>query len=140
MSPSRVVFSSQRQPLGRRRPNPAVEPLEGRRLLSAAAAAAVPWQHVAREAQVSSRDLSIGPGVPVATVSGAPTQTASLAGGSGLKIVLEEGPNLRANPTAAAAFRKGADFIQSLFADPITLVVDAEIAPLGPGVIGQTES
>src|SRR3954447_20692649 len=138
MSPSRVVFPSIRQPFGRRLASPAVEPLEGRRLLSAAVAAAVPW-HSTVSAR-GSRDLTIGAGAPVATVGTTPTRTANLAGSSGLKIVLKEGPNLRANPTAAAAFRAGADFIQSLFADPITVVVDAEIAPLGPGVIGQTES
>ncbi|HTK75148.1 MAG TPA: NF038122 family metalloprotease [Gemmataceae bacterium] len=76
----------------------------------------------------------------MASVGTTPTRSPSVSGSGGLKIVLEEGPNLRANPTAAAAFRKAADFIQSLFSDPVTLVVDAEIAPLGPGVIGQSES
>jgi hypothetical protein len=61
-------------------------------------------------------------------------------GTSGLHIILEEGPHLRANPQAAAAFEKAAQFLESIFSNPITLVVDAEIAALPTGVIGQTSS
>src|SRR5688500_15042520 len=58
----------------------------------------------------------------------------------GLTIEIKRGPNLIRNAEASAAFRKGADFLQSLFADPIKVVVDAEIQPMGASVIGQTTS
>jgi regulation of enolase protein 1 (concanavalin A-like superfamily) len=130
MSSIRIALLSVHQRSGRRRrQRAAVEPLEGRLLLSAAVASTL-----------FANDLSIGAGAPVASVGTTPARSPSVSGSGGLKIVLAEGPNLRANPTAAAAFRKAADFIQSLFSDPITVVVDAEIAPLGTGVIGQSES
>lgn len=61
-------------------------------------------------------------------------------GGGAFRILLEEGPNLRANSAASAAFARAASFIDSLFSDPITVVVDAEIAPLPAGIIGETSS
>jgi hypothetical protein len=59
---------------------------------------------------------------------------------AGLTIEIKRGPNLAKNAAASAAFRKGADFLESLFSDPITVVVDAEIQPMGAQVIGQTTS
>lgn len=70
---------------------------------------------------------------PTATTTPTPTS-------AGLHIVLKEGPKLKANPQAQAAFRRAAAFIESLFSDPVTIVVDAEVAPLAPGIIGQTAS
>src|SRR5690349_7712329 len=93
-SPIRVVLPSLLRSSRRRRGRHAdVEPLESRRLLSAVGAAL-------RDAS----DLTIGAGAPVATVGTTVGRSPSASGSSGLKIVLDEGPNLRANPTAAAAF------------------------------------
>ncbi len=84
---------------------------------------------------------------PTFTVTGgtvAPGDPIPVGGGSngqsGFHILLEEGPRLRANPTAQAAFQQAVQFLESIFTDPITIVVDAEIAPLPANVIGQTSS
>src|SRR5688500_6831310 len=59
---------------------------------------------------------------------------------TGLTIELKQGPNLRSNPVAAAAFRKAADFLQSLFSFRVMAVVDVELATRVMSVIGQTTS
>ena len=116
------------------------EILEARRFLSV-----VPW--AIPRVQTADLDRSSGVAPPVTatlttgTSSTAPTASTTSTGASaGLKIVLKEGPHLKANPKAAAAFRQAADFVQSLYSDPVTIVIDAEVEPLGPGVIGQTTS
>src|SRR5688500_434389 len=63
-----------------------------------------------------------------------------LMAAGGLTIEIKRGPNLASTAAASAAFRKGADFLESLFSDRITVVVDAEIQPMGARVIGQTTS
>jgi hypothetical protein len=55
-------------------------------------------------------------------------------------IVLNRGPNLTDNAAATNGFEAAAQFLESLFSDPVTVVVDAEIAPLDPGIIGSTGS
>lgn len=99
----------------------------------------------AAKLRAAARRVPLRPGssnaaVPLATVNAPPppAEVAGVAVAGGLRIVLKQGPRLRNNPTAAAAFRAAADFVESLFSDPITVVVDAEVAPLGEGVIGQT--
>ena len=59
---------------------------------------------------------------------------------AGLSILLEQGPNLRANAQASAAFEQAAGFVESLFSDPVTVVVDAEISPLTAGWLGGSSS
>lgn len=126
------------------------EALERRTFLSAAPGA-VPWGGrvevdgsipggvILRD--VNPVNLSVGDlSAPVADESASPAVGAKASAGGGLQIVLKEGPRLRANAAAAAAFRTAADFIQSQFSDPITVVVDAEIDTLGAGVLGQTGS
>jgi Bacterial Ig-like domain len=84
---------------------------------------------------------SVQPGLPRGSAPakpGAPASPPPLAGGAGLDIVLKRGPNLTANAQATAAFEQAAVFFETIFSDPVTVVVDAEIAPLGPGVIGST--
>ncbi|HZL34266.1 MAG TPA: NF038122 family metalloprotease [Tepidisphaeraceae bacterium] len=80
---------------------------------------------------VASATLAAGTPVPVRQVD---------ASASGLHIILEEGPNLRANPAAQGDFVAAAQAIESIFDNPITVVVDAEIAPLPASIIGQTSS
>ncbi len=63
----------------------------------------------------------------------------TLLSAGGLSIVLQKGPNLSANAAASAAADQAALFIESLFADPITVVVDAEITSLPPGTIARCQ-
>jgi hypothetical protein len=53
-------------------------------------------------------------------------------------IVLEKGPDLTANTAASAAFDRAAAMLETLFDDNITIHIDAEIAPLGTGILGST--
>ena len=69
---------------------------------------------------------------------GAPATPPPRNGAAGLDIVLKRGPNLAANAQASAAFEQAAAFFETIFSDPVTVVVDAEVAPLGPGIIGST--
>ena len=79
--------------------------------------------------------LSIGrPAGPAAAAAAAAGPAAAF------DIVLNKGPNLRNNPAAAAAFEQAAAFFESIFFDRIAVVIDAEISPLGPGLLGQSTS
>ena len=53
-------------------------------------------------------------------------------------IVLKKGPNLTGNAAASAAFDAAAAFLETFISDPVTVIIDAEVAPLSPGVIGST--
>jgi subtilisin-like proprotein convertase family protein len=75
---------------------------------------------------------------PVNAAATAPQSAARATGG--LDIVLNKGPNLLNNAAASAAFDRAAAFFESIFHDPITVVIDAEIAPLGSNVLGQASS
>ena len=55
-------------------------------------------------------------------------------------IVINPGPTLAGNAPALAAFERAAQLWESFIADPITVVVDADVAPLGPGILGSTGS
>src|SRR5687768_2042127 len=100
----------------------------------------------------TSRLIQPGGGTAAAALSPSPVAAARgavcvevlegrvLLATGGLTIEIKRGPNLIRNAAASAAFRKGADFLQSLFSDPIKVVVDAEIQPMGASVIGQTTS
>jgi hypothetical protein len=52
-------------------------------------------------------------------------------------ITINAGPALAANAAALAAFGRAASRWSALLTDPITVNVDANLAPLGPGVLGQ---
>ena len=84
-----------------------------------------------------ARRSFVGP-INAAAVPAAPQPAARATGG--LDIVLNKGPNLLGNPTASAAFDRAAAFFEARFFDPITVVIDAEIAPLGTNVLGQAQS
>jgi len=66
--------------------------------------------------------------------------TAAAPAAGGFNLVLNKGPTLSADPIAAAALEQAASFLESVFHDPITVVIDAEIAPLGSNVLGQANS
>lgn len=55
-------------------------------------------------------------------------------------IQLNIGANLAANPSAIAAFQRAANSWKVRIDDPITIVIDADLAPLAPNVIGETSS
>ena len=54
--------------------------------------------------------------------------------------MINPGPTLAGNAPALAAFERAAQLWESFIADPITVVVDADVAPLGPGILGSTGS
>jgi hypothetical protein len=83
---------------------------------------------------LAARSGFVGP----VNAAAAPQSAARATGG--LDIVLNKGPNLLSNPAASAAFDRAAAFFESIFHDPITVVIDAEIAPLGTNVLGQASS
>ncbi len=116
---------------------PLVELLEERRLLSVASYSyndqLFPGATIVRTRDVVQYDPA---SAPMRLNASAPRQ----ANASGFDIVLKKGANLAANPAASAAFDQAALFLESIFSDPITVVVDADIASLGPGILGQTGS
>lgn len=59
---------------------------------------------------------------------------------NGFGITLNAGATLQGNPAALAAFQRAVDAWEAVIADPITITVDADLAPLGPGVLGQASS
>jgi hypothetical protein len=76
----------------------------------------------------------LGPTFSFAPSASAP-QAASPATGT-FQFVFEKGPNLLANRAASAALDQVAAFYDSVITTPITVVVDAEFAPLGdPSII-----
>src|SRR5262245_48278772 len=57
-----------------------------------------------------------------------------------LTVQINAGANLQANAGALAAFNRAAATWSNLFSDPITVVINANLAPLGAGIIGQANS
>ena len=55
-------------------------------------------------------------------------------------IIINPGATLAANPAALAAFNRAANQWGSLFKDPITVNINANLANLGPGILGSTSS
>lgn len=79
--------------------------------------------------------------MPVAAQSSSftalPPQTHNLGT---FKIQINPSPALAANLPALAAFQRAAELWEARISDPITVVVDADIAPLGAGILGQAGS
>jgi hypothetical protein len=73
-------------------------------------------------------------------LSARPTDTGGGLNVGSFDILLKKGPNLSANSAASAAFDQAAAFLESIYSDPITIVVDAEVAALPPNVLGATSS
>lgn len=57
-----------------------------------------------------------------------------------LVININPGEDLAANAPALAAFNRGADQWEAKFTDPITVNINADLQPLGPGILGQASS
>ena len=55
-------------------------------------------------------------------------------------IVIVPGPGLAANAPALLAFQRAANQWQMRISDPITVTINADLAPLGPGIIGSANS
>src|SRR3954453_5962767 len=58
----------------------------------------------------------------------------------GLSIVIVPGPPLAGNAPALAAFNRAANQWASHFTDPITVTINADLAPLGGSVIGDSQA
>ena len=123
------------------------EPLERRRLLAGVVVGVTPGSSAAGLTYGTLADDD-GGGVMVrdygtALVIGRPALSAAAEparAAGGFDIVLNQGPNLASNPAAAAAFEEAAAFFELTFHDPVTVVIDAEIAPLAAGQLGQASS
>jgi len=57
-----------------------------------------------------------------------------------LDINIVAGPTLAGMPDALGAFNRGAAQWENYFADPITVTINADMTPLGPGILGSTSS
>jgi hypothetical protein len=55
-------------------------------------------------------------------------------------IFINAGPALAGNPAALAAFNRAANQWMARIADPITVTIDADLAPLPAGVLGSTST
>jgi hypothetical protein len=55
-------------------------------------------------------------------------------------IVINPGVTLAANAAALAAFNRAAQSWEALIADPITITINADLAALGPGILGSASS
>lgn len=62
------------------------------------------------------------------------------ANSSDLRIVINAGPTLENSPAALAALKRAAAKWENAFADPITVTIDADLAPLRWGQLAQTKS
>ncbi len=57
-----------------------------------------------------------------------------------LNIVINAGPGLQSNAAALSAFQRAAQQWMNRLTDPVTVTIDADLAALGPGIIGSTSS
>jgi hypothetical protein len=64
----------------------------------------------------------------------------SLPAAEAFVININPGAGLSGNADALAAFNRGAAQWTKYFNDPITVTIDADLAALGPGIIGQASS
>jgi subtilisin-like proprotein convertase family protein len=122
------------------------EPLEPRTLLSGVTVGVTPGSGGAGQALATLTDTDGGGviirhyGTALRVNHSAAVAMAAAPAAGGFNLVLNKGPNLAADPVAAAAFGQAAAFFESVFHDPITVVIDAEVAPLGPQQLGVTDS
>jgi hypothetical protein len=124
-----ISFRTGDSPLGHRRH--ALEPLEDRRLLTASymiqsMMAGGVVQRMMYEPQALVLDAAPAPAGANAT--------------GVFNIVLQKSPALLANPVASAAWDAAAELVESFFHDPVTIVIDADVSELAPGVLAQAGS
>ena len=60
--------------------------------------------------------------------------------GTSLEIVLMKGPNLLANSAASTALDEAVAILESLFIDPISIVIDVELQSMSAGVLANTSA
>jgi subtilisin-like proprotein convertase family protein len=124
----------------------AAEPLEPRTLLSGVTVGVTPGSSGAGQTLATLTDTDGGGvlvrhyGTALRVNHAAASAMAAAPSTGGFNLVLNKGPNLTADPVASAAFEQAAAFFESVFHDPITVVIDAEVAPLGPQQLGVTDS
>jgi hypothetical protein len=64
----------------------------------------------------------------------------SSLGSAGATIQITPGSGLTSNPTALAAFNRAAAQWEQYLADPVTITISANLAPLGANILGQASS
>jgi hypothetical protein len=74
---------------------------------------------------------------PIDSLSSAGTFTSNLGG---FNLVISPGPTLAGNAPALAAFNRAAAQWATRISNPITVTINADLAPLGAGIIGSTGS
>ncbi len=86
---------------------------------------------------IAASHLSSSPRSSSLTVGGPRGGTRSLGSAD---IVINPNPTLSANPAALAAFNRAAATWEKYISDPVTVTIDAGLAALGPGILGQSGS
>jgi hypothetical protein len=89
--------------------------------------------------QISSgASAAVGqPGTGSAGLTNAGSVTSNL---NGFDIQIIPGSNLAANPAALAAFNRAALQWEARISNPITVTINADLAPLGAGILGSASS
>jgi hypothetical protein len=89
----------------------------------------------------------VTPAVDPGSLSGLPAPLSSLTATGGgphnlgaFSIVIVPGATLAGNAAALAAFNRAADAWEALIADPILITINADLAALGPGILGSASS
>ncbi len=90
-----------------------------------------------RPVSVASHAVGMPVNRPSAALSVGTRRTSHLGS---FDIVINAGPTLAANVPALNAFNRAAEQWESFIADPIVVTIDADLAPLGAGIIGGADS
>ena len=144
----RSVAASRRSSVSKFIPSPLMtEPLERRALLSGvvmgitpgSTAAGIDFGTIVDDDGGAAMTRQYGTAYAMSKAPKGAAASAAPAGGT-FNLDLKPGPNLQANPQALAAFEQAASFFESIFSDPITVVIDADLANLGSSTLGLASS
>jgi len=80
---------------------------------------------------------SVAGGVADPQLAAGPTVVTNLGA---FDIVIDAGPALSANAPALAAFNRAAAQWEAFIADPVTVTIAADLAPLGAGILGSSSN
>lgn len=86
---------------------------------------------------IASQVVSMPFGPPNAALSVGSRGTVNLGT---FNIVINPGPTLASNTPALTAFNRAAQQWEAFIADPIVVTIDANLAPLGSGILGGTDA
>ncbi len=86
---------------------------------------------------IASQVVSMPFGPPSSALSVGSRGTVNLGT---FNIVINPGPTLASNAPALTAFNRAAQLWEAFIADPIVVTIDADLASLGPGIIGGTDA